>query len=162
MHASTTCQIVFTASAEKLEATMDYLEKLQRGEYFMDEDSESLVLVIEEDLYLTCKDEIIRFVEKLYKKLKKSVSVHALGAFNAIGSDMVQKFECQCNKNYFRYRETEWCNDLNVDEDLSYEEFEEENSIDMDEDEYEEYVHRAHEGIRDNNKDSFGDWDYID
>jgi hypothetical protein len=162
MHASTTCQIVFTASSDKLEMAMDYLEKLQRGEYFMDEDNESLVLVIEEDLYLTCKEDIIRFVEKLYRKLKTNVAIHALGTFNAMDYDSHREFECQYNKNCFRYRETEWGSDLKVDEDLSYEEFEEESNIDMDEDEYEEYVHRAHEGIKDNNKDSFGDWEYID
>jgi hypothetical protein len=162
MHATTTCRIVFSAPIDSLEAAMDYLEKIQRGEYFIDDDNESLVLMIEEDLDLNGKDDIIRFVELLYKKMKKKVSVHALGTFNAIGSNATQKFECQYNKNYFRYRETEWRTDIVVDEELSYEEFEEENYIDVDEDEYEEYVHRAHEGIGIDTNSSFGDWDYID
>ena len=162
MHATTTCRIVFTAPLDQLEATMDYLEKTQRGEYFLDDDNESLILMIEEDLDLSGKEDIINMIEKMYKRLKKKVAIHALGTFNAIGSDATQKFECQYNKNYFRYRETEWGNNFVVDEELSYEEFEEENYVDVDEDEYEEYVHRAHEGIRSDSGDSFGDWDYID
>jgi hypothetical protein len=145
-----------------LEAATDYLDKLQCGEYFMDDDNESLVLMIEEDLDMSTKEDVLRFVEKLYKGLKKKISIHALGTFNAIGTDSTQKFECQINKNFFRYRETDWHKDLVVDEDLSYEEFEEENYVDVDEDEYEEYVHRAHEGIADDDDDLFGDWEYID
>jgi hypothetical protein len=80
---------------------------------------------------------------------------------NALGSDSKKKFECQCNKNFFRYRDTEW-SDFEIDEDLSYEEFEEENYVDVDEDEYEEYVHRAHEGIKGDNGNIYGDWDYVD
>lgn len=162
MHASTTCKIVFSATSERLEAAGDYLEKLQRGEYFMDEDNESLVLMLEEDLEITNKDDVIDFIEKLYKKLKKKVDIHALGTFNAIGTNKTQRFECQYNKNFFRYRETDWMTDFEIDEDLSYEEFEEENYVDVDEDEYDEYVHRAHDGISNDGKIAYGDWDYID
>jgi hypothetical protein len=162
MHASTTCKILLSGTSDKLELAADYLEKMQRGEYFMDEDNESLVLRFEEDLDMASKDDVVDFIEMLYKKFKKKIDIHALGTFNAIGSDAQQKFECQCNKNFFRYRETEWGTDFDIDEDLSYEEFEEENGIDVDEDEYEEYVHRAHDGIVSNSGNSFGDWEYLD
>ena len=161
MHASTICQIVFSATNDKLEATANYLEKMQRGEYFMDEEGESLVLYIEEDLDLTGKEDILNFIEKLYKKLQKMVDIHALGTFNSLDSDAHQSFECQYNKNFFRYRETDWQSDLAISENLSYEEFEEEGYVDMDEDEYEESLHRIHEGIE-NEGDVYGDWEYID
>lgn len=162
MHASTTCKIVFSATSDRLEAAMDYLDKIQRGDYSMDDEDENLILTIEEDLDLTGKEDVIAFIDRLYKKLKKKVDIHAIGVFNSLSSDAHQKFECQCNKNYFRYRDTEWSTDYVLDEDISYEEFEEENYIDIDEDEYEERILRAHEGIRDEGSDVYGDWDYID
>ena len=161
MHASATIKIVFSASSDKLDKVVEYLEKMQRGEYFFDDETESLELTLEEDLELFGKEEIIAFIDRLYKRFKKKVDIHAIGTLNAISSDAHQNFECQCNKNFFRYRNTEW-SDLEVNEDLSYEEFEEETYADIDEDEYDEYVHRAHEGIKDNDSDIYGDWDYID
>jgi hypothetical protein len=161
MHASTNCKIVFSATSERLEAAVDHLDRMQRGDYYFDDETNNLVLTIEEDFDLTNKEEIIKFIERLYKRFNKKIDIHAIGTLTAIGSEAHQKFECQCNKNFFRYRETEW-SDFEIDEDLSYEEFEEENYIDIDEDEYEEYVHRAHEGIKNNGSDIYGDWDYID
>lgn len=162
MHASTTCKIVLSGTSERLEAAADYLEKLQRGEYFMDDEDEKLILAFEEDMDLSGKEDVLALIEQLYKKLKKKIDIHAIGTFIAVGSDLQQKFECQCNKNCFRYRESEWSNDFEIDEDLSYEEFEEENNIDIDEDEYEEYVHRAHSGISNDGGSTYGDWEYID
>jgi hypothetical protein len=162
MHASATCKIVFSASMDSLEAAMDYLDRIQRGDYSIDDETENLVLIIEEDLYLSNKEDIIAFIDRLYKKFKKKIDIHAIGTLTAIGSDAHQRFECQCNKNFFRYRETEWSADYVLDEDLSYEEFEEENYVDIDEDEYEEKILRAHEGIGDDSDDIYGDWDYID
>lgn len=161
MHASATCRIVFSASMENLEKVMDYLEKIQRGEYFVDDETENLELMIEEDLDLSNKEAIIAFIDRLYKRFKKKVNIHAIGTFEAIGSELSQKFECQYNSNFFRYRETEWSH-FEVDENLSYEEFEEENYIDIDEDEYEEYMQRAHQGVEDDSGCIYGDWDYID
>lgn len=161
MHAATTCRVIFSGSNEQLEKVMDYLDRIQRGEYFLDDETENLILMIEEDLELSNKEDIIAFVDRLYKRFKKRTNIHAIGTFNAISSNMSQKFECQYNSNFFRYRETDWSH-FEVDEDLSYEEFEEENYVDIDEDEYDEYMHRAHEGIRNDEDDLYGDWDYID
>lgn len=161
MHSTTSCKIVLSASSEKLEAAVDYFDRIQRGEYFFDEETDNLIVVFEEDMELSGKEEMITFIDRLYKRFKKKIDIHAIGTFNAIGSDLSQRFECQCNKNFFRYRDTEW-SDFEIDEDISYEEFEEENYVDIDEDEYEEYVHRAHEGIRNSDSDIYGDWDYID
>ena len=162
MHASTTCRIILSAPMDKLEAAMDYLDRIQRCDYSIDDETENLILTIEEDLEIANKEDVIAFIDRLYKKFKKKVDIHAIGVFNAIGSDAHQKFECQYNKNYFRYRETEWSTDYALDEELSYEEFEEENYVDMDEDEYGERLLRAHEGIGDDSGDIYGDWDYID
>lgn len=161
MHAAATCRIIFSAPMEKLEKIMDYLEKIQRGEYFLDDETENLELIIEEDIELSNKEDVIAFIDRLYKRFKKKANIHAIGAFNAISSELSQKFECQCNSNFFRYRETDWSH-FEVDEDLSYEEYEEENYMDVDEDEYDEYMHRAHEGITDDSDDIYGDWDYVD
>lgn len=161
MRATATCRIIFSGAMEKLEKVMDYLEKIQRGEYFLDDETETLELMIEEDLELSNKEEIIAFVDRLYKRFKKKVNVHAIGTLNAINSGLSQKFECQYTSNFFRYRETDWSH-FEVDENLSYEEYEEENYMDIDEDEYDEYMHRAHDGIQNDEDDVFGDWDYID
>jgi hypothetical protein len=161
MHASTTCKIIFSASEERLEKVADYLEKIQRGEYFFDEETENLICSIEEDFELTNKEEIISFIERLYRAFKKKVDIHVIGVMNAIGSDSSMKFECQYNSNYFRYRETDW-SDYEIDTDLSVEEFEEENYIDVDDDEYEEYVHRAHDGFGHGDDEIYGDWEYLD
>ena len=161
MHATTTCRIAFFAESDKLESVIDYLDRLQRGEYFFDEDAESVQLIIEEDFELACKDDIVDFIEKLYRGLRKRVSIHAVGTLNAIESDVSQNFECQCNENMFRYRSTDWSN-CEIDTRLSYEEYEEENNIDIDEDEYGEHLLRAHEGIRDNSGEMYGDWEYVD
>lgn len=163
MHATTNCRIIFSGQLTKLEDVMDYLERTQRGEYYLDDDTENLVLNIEEDIAVSDKDTVIALIDKLYKRFKRAVNIHASGTFNAIESDSTQRFECQYTKNFFRYRESEWSdiND-NIDATLSYEEFEEEYCVDVDEDEYEESRHRAHDGIRQHSDNIWGDWDYID
>ena len=162
MHASATIRIIFSAPDDRIEAAADYLDKIQRGEYFFDDETGNLVLMIEEDLEISNKERVIAFVDRLYKRLRGGVDIHAIGMFNSISSSMHQMFECQYNKNYFRYRDAKWSSDYVLDEDLSYEEFEEENYTDMDEDEYDEYIHRAHKGIRNDDDDVYGEWDYID
>lgn len=162
MHVSTTGKVVFTAKNKQLEDASDYLEGLQYGDLFFDEEDDSLVLTLEDNMDLNGKDAIVEFVSMLYKEFKQKINVHMIGSMNAIDANGCQKFECQCNKNYLRYRETDWDDELCVDEDLSYEEFEEENYIDVDEDEYDEYMHRAHEGISNDGKDVYGDWEYIE
>ena len=161
MHATTTCKFIFRGSSERLESAADFFEKQQRGEYFFDEE-DNLVLVIEEDLEMCDKEAVISFIEKLYKRFKKKIDIHALGTLYSVTTDAQQRFECQCTKHHFRYRETEWSNNLDVSEGLSYEEYEEGSHMDIDEDEYDEYVHRAHDGISNNSGNTFGDWDYLD
>jgi hypothetical protein len=162
MHVSTTGRVVFTAKNSILEEVADYLENAQCGESFFDDEEDSLILTLEDNLDLDGKDSIVRFVSDIYNEFKNKLNIHMIGTMNAIDGNGRQKFECQCNKNYLRYRETEWDDALEVDEDLSYEEFEEENYVDIDEDEYDEYIHRAHDGIKDNDYHIYGNWEYVE
>jgi hypothetical protein len=162
MHVSTTGKVVFTAKSKLLEEVADYLENSQYGDTFFDDEENTLIITIENNMDLDGKEAVLDFVSAIYKEFGQKLSIHMLGSMNAIDDNGSQKFECQCNKNYLRYRETEWNNALEVDEDLSYEEFEEENYVDIDEDEYDEYMHRAHEGISNGDKDIYGDWEYIE
>ena len=160
MHVTTTGRVVFTSKSGDLEFAAEYLEQDPRGEVFFDDDG-TLILMLEDDADLDGKDRIVEFLAQIYNDLDQEIDLHMIGVMTAVDSDCSQSFEAQCNRNHLRYREADVDYAMDINEGLSYEEFEEENNLDIDQDEYDEYVHRAHEKMRDDDREMYGDWEYF-
>ena len=162
MHRTINGKVLFAGDYSLLDKIADYCDDKQFGEIFMDDESENLILTLEEDVMRGDKEVAMNFVSKLYKRFPNA-AIYMIGVIHDTASDKNKNFECQGKNDYVRYRETEWSYEALFDEDMSCEEFEEENYIDVDEDEYEEYVHRAKDGIRsEEDGNSYGDWEYLD
>jgi hypothetical protein len=152
---------MFTADEKTLDKIADYCDKKQFGDVFLDDESDDLILTLEEGWSHGGKERVMNFVSQFHKRFP-AAQIYMIGTINDEEADRVKSYECQSKGDYVRYRETEWLYDSLFDEDMSCEEFEEENYVDVDEDEYEEYVHRAKEGIRADDGEMYGDWEYLD
>ena len=162
MHRTINGKVLFIANDAILEKIADYCENKQFGDIFVDDESGNLILTLEEDWMHGGKEVVMHFVEKLYKKFPNA-QMHMVGVISDMEAERSKNFECQNKGDSIRYRETDWSYEALFDEDMSFEEFEEENYVDVDEDEYEEYVHRAKEGIRSDEDDNpYGEWEYLD
>ena len=159
MHTITTGKVIFTAKETVLNRIADYCEREQFGDLFFEDDGENLTLTLDDNWSEDDKDGVIEFMRLLNKKFPKA-KITMIGTISTLESDESKQFECRCSKDYIKYRETDWTFGQEPDEDLSYEEFEEETNIDLDEEEYQEYVHRAKEGIETTHR--FGEWEYFD
>lgn len=162
MHRTINGKVLFAGDDFLLDKIADYCDEKQFGDVFVDDESNNLILKLEEDWMRGDKEVVMSFVSRLYKKFP-DVHIYMMGVIHDTAADKNKNFECQGKNDYVRYRETEWSYEALFNEDMSCEEFEEENYMDVDEDEYEEYVHRARDGIlSEEDENPYGDWEYLD
>ena len=147
-------KVVFSSDIDTLEDVVDFVE--QYGEVFLDDNSETLTLTLEEEWEQNWQDRAI----DLINEFNDNITVDKITLLYSVcdhDSGRVKQFECQWKKEYMRYRDTDWDYDGVVDDDISYDEFEEEGHIDMTEEDFEEYVHK-----KGNNNRIYCDWEYLD
>ena len=114
---------IFYADIDTLETISDYMEQL--GEFYLDEAAESLTLTLEEEWTEDWKQRAIDLIEEF----NQNITVDKISLIYTIqdhDSERVKSFECQWKEEFLRCRDTDWDYDGVVDDDISYDEFEEE------------------------------------
>lgn len=129
----------------------------QYGEVDYNDDTETLVLILEEEWEQEWQDKGIELVSELHKNIP-DVTILLSYTIQDHDSERSKIFECQYKNECCRYRDTDWFYDELSDSDMTYDEFEEEGHVDMSEDMFEEYVHHHDEFER---KD-FSEWECVD
>ena len=146
---------IFYSDIDTLESISDYIEQL--GEFHLDESTETLTLTLEEEWEGDWKQRSIDLIEEF----NQNISVEKISLIYTIrdhDSERVKNFECQWKEEFLRCRDTDWDYDGVVDDDISYDEFEEEGHTDVSEEDFEEYVHK-----KGKKKHSvFNDWEYLE
>lgn len=153
MNTTTTGKIVFWDDLDVLDDLADYCE--QYGEIDLDDSNKILTISLEENWDQDWIETGIDLVKELHDYAPSSKILLSYSVYDH-DSERIKSFECQYKNEVIRYRDTDWYYDSCVDDDITYDEFEEEGHTEVDEEYFESYIHKK------NKPDGYSDWECVD
>lgn len=152
MHIASNSKLIFCNISDIVDDVIDYCE--QYGEFDFDEDSEVLTLILEEEWVQNWEETYVDFIKDIHSDLPTANIMLTACLFDH-DSERMKHFECQYKNDYIRWRDTDWSFEGVIDNDLTYDEFEEEGHMEVAEEDFEEYKHK-HSFL------DYSDWNYVD
>ena len=153
MNITTTGKILFWDESDILDDLVDYCE--QYGETDLDDSNNILTVLLEENWDQDWQETGIELVKELHEYVPSS-KISLVYSVHDHDSERVKSFECQYKNEMIRYRDTDWVYEGYVDDDITYDEFEEEGHVEVAEECFDDYVRQK------TKSDSYSDWECVD